>query len=160
MKKWYFPPLWRGKPPTDHIGYKVPNQLKKERRRTRKSRRRKTSRRKEPSFEGSCSIVQVRAFFFNISRAGGNLKEAVKEEEGEAAVGTIHPWGTNLGPIQDPSDIIVQHVLVRAFFFTILRASGNLREAVKEEGEAAVGTIHRRGKAAAAYGLLLAKKST
>ena len=56
---------------------------------------------------------------------------------------------------------MVQHVLVRAFFFTILRASGNLREAVKEEeGEAAVGTIHRRGKAAAAYGLLLAKKST
>ena len=62
---------------------------------------------------------------------------------------------------KDPSHIVVQHVFVRAFFFTILRASGNLREAVKEEeGEAAVGTIHRRGKAAAAYGLLLAKKST
>ena len=62
---------------------------------------------------------------------------------------------------KNPSHIVVQHDLVRAFFYTILRASGNLREAVKEEeGEAAVGTIHRRGKAAAAYGLLLAKKST
>ena len=61
---------------------------------------------------------------------------------------------------KDPSFILVQHILVRAFCVTILRAIGNLREAVKEEGEAAVGTIHRRGKAAAAYGLLLAKKST
>ena len=61
---------------------------------------------------------------------------------------------TNQGPIRDQSR-------TKAFFFTIFRASGNLREAVKEEeGEAAVGTIHRRGKTAAAYGLLLAKKRT
>ena len=61
---------------------------------------------------------------------------------------------TNQGPIKDQSR-------TRTFFFTIHRASGNLKEAVKkEEGEAAVGTIHRRGKTAAAYGLLLAKKRT